>query len=257
MRYFIRTILILIWSSIGDVRSQSLDDFLGTLTDVKSYEIVEPRIESSWEPRTKRSKATEAPLRISLGNWILLTSINDALILADGGKGSCEVRHGSVLGKAESLTAVTVCDGPRIYGLIWVAGKSYFVQPLADGRHFLYESRNKESGSIFGEGSRNWGRNSNTSSSDVGDVSTGGVGPKSNLGISEPSSSRVRAKRNSMICNTKEFYNLTGDMIDLASDFEETGEPESENFELPVEEDAKHIGYFFDRTWERNKLPSE
>lgn len=78
----------------------------------------------------------------------------------------------------------------------------------------------------------------------------------------KPSGKRKRAKRNLMICNTREFYNLTGDMIDVQSEFrnaqeQEETEYEYEDVELPLEEDSEHVGYFFDRAWERNKLPSE
>ncbi|XP_024943397.1 A disintegrin and metalloproteinase with thrombospondin motifs 3 [Cephus cinctus] len=79
--------------------------------------------------------------------------------------------------------------------------------------------------------------------------------------------SHKRVKRDLMICNTREFYNLTGDMIDVEAEVEEENkdekgkggsgyeEGESVDAKLPFEEDSEHIGYFFDRAWERDKLP--
>ncbi|XP_012282946.1 A disintegrin and metalloproteinase with thrombospondin motifs 3 [Orussus abietinus] len=65
-----------------------------------------------------------------------------------------------------------------------------------------------------------------------------------------------RSKRNSMFLDSKEFYNLTGDTIDVIGDDEEIlGDVEMETDEKLSIEDSEHVGYFFDRTWEKDKLP--
>lgn len=85
-----------------------------------------------------------------------------------------------------------------------------------------------------------------------------------------------KKRKTASTCPPKGFYNLTGDTFELGNetkptdveadeeepdDDEEGGrdpaKPDSDEEELAAEEDSEHIGYFFDRTWEKTKLPSE
>ncbi|XP_046598676.1 A disintegrin and metalloproteinase with thrombospondin motifs 3-like [Neodiprion lecontei] len=315
--------IIFIFWSFDSLKSQNLDDFLTSIDHIQSYKIVYPIIESPEGPRVKRSSVEAKSLRISLDDWTLETSLNELLIISpsfvarrilprgkfqgrrdavDEDPLSCQVRRGFVMDQPESLVAITVCNGPWIYGIVNVTGGTFFLQPLSDGRHIIYESRktlNMDSAKTHPFNSTenieplnnglehlprdDYLRPKNFNTSSANDIFLAASrlseavwsGPDSRHGRDEkfyinsntelpqprnssssyPSGVKERVKRNLMVCNTQEFHNLTGDVIDLEPRLRAAQERDDENFQLPVEKDSEYVEYFYDRAWERNKLP--
>lgn len=153
--------LVTMWL-LGTIASKSrVSDLLESLQE---YEIVQPRIIGGENARTKRSIANEPrdgyadePLFIEISNWTLKTIANDRLTLSsnltvdwvyanearaasyDATLG-CDLRRGSLEGGTRSLVVATLCD-QEMYVLMLTDRKSFFVQPLTDGQHVMYESR--------------------------------------------------------------------------------------------------------------------
>lgn len=149
---------------LGTIATKSrVSDFLQSLQE---YEIVHPRVISSEHGRSRRSTSErdnanehlEEPLLIEISNWTLKTVTNNRLMLSPNfttdwvyftetrsvaydEKMDCHLRHGSVEGGKGSLVVVTVCK-EEVYALMLTDGKSFFVQPLMDGQHVMYESKN-------------------------------------------------------------------------------------------------------------------
>lgn len=76
----------------------------------------------------------------------------------------------------------------------------------------------------------------------------------------------VRVRRLKRDTQTEQsFYNLSGDTFDIESENKDTVTKikDQENLEIEddkkeiVEDDSEDVGYFFDKTWEWDKLPSE
>ncbi|XP_054016241.1 A disintegrin and metalloproteinase with thrombospondin motifs 3-like isoform X1 [Hylaeus anthracinus] len=265
--------LLTMWL-LGTIATKSrVSDFLQSLQE---YEIVYPRIIPSVNTRDRRSipgegdADLEESLFIEISNWTLKTTANDRLTLSsdftvdwvhssharttNDGKLGCNLRRGSLEGgDTRSVVVVTLCD-EGMYVLMLTDRKSFFVQPLTDGQHVMYESRHAGWWS-YREGSDVVSVMRENPSDDVR-----GPGFKKQDGKS-------KRKRRDSIDNTQDFYNLSGDVFDMEY-------PEAEQLilfdqrdgmsteyndtiveELPIEVNTEDLDYFSGPTWQRNKIP--
>ena len=67
----------------------------------------------------------------------------------------------------------------------------------------------------------------------------------------------TRSKRETETTDSQSFYNLTEDMFDIESDIKNPDTKVKDQENLEVEEETEDVGYFFDKTWEWDKLPSK
>lgn len=185
---------------------------------------------------------------VSLDEWILKTELNSQLVFSQDFKTewrgktrsskqidllkSCESREGVINGweKGSSRVILTRCQDDY-YGLVHLLNRTFLLEPLLAGKHLLYEAglvrsrRQTSSSSMFYEAGRR-------------------------------------------------FYNMTGDTFNeenyddnpllLSSQLADLGrnnELEENHLELfdkdeNNDDDEDGLGYFFDRNWQREKLPS-
>ncbi|KAK2575571.1 hypothetical protein KPH14_011286 [Odynerus spinipes] len=272
---------------LGTVATKSRVDEL--LQSVDEYEIVYPRtitddFASSFQnhrdlPQDDPPISREDEIYIVVRNWTLRTTINDRFTLSErlvrGGDLNaglnCDLRHGSVENSEEpSSVVLTICEN-EIYAFIIVDGKSFFVEPLTEGRHIVYESKNTGWWS-----SRKSSKNPSPSIkfSAVSSWNTKNAFPDENgTNRGNPRDSSRRSKRESANLRGNRFYNLTGDMFEMdQSDFdggamfrENNGQPSTEEEEeeedavvierLPQGNDHEDVGYFSNPSWNRSKVP--
>ena len=273
--------------------SLTSDEFVNESRWTVALGFVEPLIVAPNEDRIKRfaSRQEKHPkeIYVSIANWTLKTVPNDRLVISPDLKihwiessvhepkrnvsslrhhSDCEVRQGYVLNNDESIVALTIC-ADEFYVMLKVDGSVFYVRPTTNGRHVLEVLKmitDDERISKFLEETRdyveelsNLGRK--YSSDDSSDLKE----------YSDATSVHLKFTRGKRACFTDSFFNLTGDTLDLESgkipvnveDWEKPFVDENVNkdsepvIEITDAEDSEHVGYFFDRTWEKTKLPSE
>ncbi|XP_076391435.1 A disintegrin and metalloproteinase with thrombospondin motifs 2 isoform X1 [Megachile rotundata] len=259
--------LLTMWL-LGTIATKSrMNDFLQSLQE---YEIVYPRIIPSGNLRNRRStlenRATngdEEPMFLEISNWTLRTTSNDRLILSSNFtvdwmrsnkieptrhavKMDCNLRQGSLESDRSSLVVVTLCE-QDVYALMLIDRKSFLVQPLDDGQHVMYQS--KDAGW--------WSSRENPDT-----VSIRRENPTEK---SEVRGRKMRTRRNSANHYSQEFYNLSGDVFDM--EYPEAEKlimyDESDNIsseyndtimeQLTVDANSEEIDYFSGSTWHRRK----
>ncbi|XP_076752855.1 A disintegrin and metalloproteinase with thrombospondin motifs 3 [Xylocopa sonorina] len=258
---------------LGTIATKSrVGEFLQSLQE---YEIVYPRVIGRENARSRRSaqegSLDEEPVFLEISNWTLRTVANDRLLLSSNftvdwvysskarpdeyeGKVNCDLRQGSLEGDARSLAVVTLCKG-EVYALMLTDQRSFFVQPLMDGKHVMFQS----------DHARWWSSRDHPSIVSVSredradDSKTGGVKGQSRRSI--------RMKRDSLSHDAQEFYNLSGDVFDVEYPeaeklilYDERDEVSTEYNdtiveELPIDVNSEEIGYFSGPKWQRNKVP--
>ncbi|XP_026673494.1 A disintegrin and metalloproteinase with thrombospondin motifs 3-like isoform X2 [Ceratina calcarata] len=261
-RFKLAGFLLTTWLFFTIAHESRTREFLQSLQE---YEIVYPRVVSNAGQRHRRSKETsEEPMLLEISNWTLRTTANNRFLLSsdftvdwirstdadskryDYSIMDCDLRQGSLEGDAGSSAVVTLCDG-EVYALMLTDQRSFLVQPLMNGQHVMFPSRNASW----------WLRNSNIFAPDW---------KKSNK--NEKNKKWTRRKRDSPISHeVQEFYNLSGDVFDVEY-------PEAEKLilydnrddasteyndtimeELTIDVDSEEIGYFSGPKWQRNKIP--
>ena len=214
--------------------------------------VVHPRIIPHAElSRDRRSAPLDKERNlqfVSLNDWILKTEPNRQLAISPklsvewpgspapasprDPVGSCESREGEIHGwEGSSRVLLTRCH-EDFFGLVNLGGRTYLVEPLvakSNGEHLLYEA--------------------------------------------EFSRARRDASPSSMVYEAgRRFYNLSGDTFD-AENYEESPEllteranlgrnnelerPGGEDNRMGVADEDDSVGYFFDRSWQRERLPSK
>lgn len=198
--------------------------------------IVHPRVIPRAELSRDRRSASSNLQFVSLSEWILKTAPNDHLVFSpkfkiEGSRSydsidACETRQGLIHNReTDSRVLLTRCKDD-FFGLVSVDNRTYLVEPLLTSNsstheHLLYEA--------------------------------------------EFSRTRRQASSTLYEASSRRFYNLTGDTF-----HEESYEGSLElmlanlgrNSELDrnkktSQEKEDDVGYFFDRSWYREKLPSE
>ncbi|XP_048264930.1 uncharacterized protein LOC105667080 isoform X4 [Bombus terrestris] len=157
---------------LGTIATKSrMSDFLQSLQE---YEIVYPRVipnESAWNRRsthedreTWREYLHQEPVFLEISNWTLRTMANDRLILSSNftvnwvrqgktkserrnAKANCDLRQGSLEEDASSFVVVTICE-EEVYALMLIGQRSFFVQPLTNGQHVMFQPKNEKWWSI-------------------------------------------------------------------------------------------------------------
>ena len=151
---------------LGIVATKSrMSEFLHSLHE---HEIVYPRVIPSENARNKRSAHDrETPLEdleeqlifLGINNWTLRTVANDRLTLSSNftvnwvhrsgtkfeeynGMADCDLRQGGLRGDENSFAVVTLCK-EEVYALMLIDQRSFFVQPLTNGQHVMFQSRDK------------------------------------------------------------------------------------------------------------------
>lgn len=151
---------------LGTVATKSrISEFLHSLHE---YEIVYPRVIPSENARNKRSAhdrgtslqhLEEQLISLGINNWTLRTVANDRLTLSSNftvnwvhrggtkfveynGMVDCDVRQGGLRGDENSFAVVTLCR-EEMYALMLIDQRSFLVQPLTNGRHVMFQSRDK------------------------------------------------------------------------------------------------------------------
>ncbi|XP_033231310.1 A disintegrin and metalloproteinase with thrombospondin motifs 3-like isoform X3 [Belonocnema kinseyi] len=247
--------LIIICLLIMNTGSQA--DF----SDSSFQEIVYPTVISREEVRRRRSVPDiddSDSIYISISNWTLKTKVNKGLIIPpefaielihsnklESQKSklsiNCEPRSGSVEGTINSLVVLTICEG-EFYGLMLAENRNLFIKPLMAGKHLLYEDQNLGWKTIKED--NDFVNLFRTSSSDE-----------------DNNFNKRRLKRATQ--TEQSVYNLTGDTFDIESENKDTVTKIDDQENLEIEEDKKQteeddsedVGYFFDKTWEWDKLP--
>ncbi|XP_031850064.1 A disintegrin and metalloproteinase with thrombospondin motifs 3 isoform X2 [Nomia melanderi] len=236
------------------------------LQSLQVYEIVYPRIIANENVRGKRSTdkmLDDGSVVIEIGNWTLRTVASDRMVLdtgfkvdwvysgrtrseVHGGRYDCQFREGSLDETDDSTVVVTLCD-EDVYAVMVTGGAAFFVEPLVDGKHVMYESS-----------SVGWW----SSREDSGVVSLRRL-----AGYENEKSKRRR--RDATDHSTREFYNLSGDTFDMDYPeaeklvlYDEKDEIPTEYNdtmmeELPVDENSEDIGYFGGPLWQRNRIPKK
>lgn len=196
--------------------------------------IVHPRVIPRAELSRDRRSAAPNLQFVSLSEWILKTAPNEHLVFSpkfriEGSTGtyepidSCETRQGLIHNReADSRVLLTRCKDD-FFGLVSLDNRTYLVEPLlasnsSSHEHLLYEA--------------------------------------------EFSRTRRQASPTLYEASSRRFYNLTGDTFHEES-YEGSLELMLSNLGRNSELDRKRtsseedVGYFFDRTWYREKLPSK
>ncbi|XP_076636472.1 A disintegrin and metalloproteinase with thrombospondin motifs 14 isoform X1 [Colletes latitarsis] len=273
--------LLTMWL-LGTIATKSrVSDFLESLQE---YEIVYPRIIPKGNERNRRSIVQEEngdleePVFIEISNWTLKTIANNRLTVSSNftvdwvhstearstghqSKLGCNLRRGSLEGGKRSLVIATLCN-QEMYVLVLTDRKSFFVQPLTNGQHVMYESRYAS-----------WWSYKDTP--DI--VSVKRENPTTRVnenmqgsGFKKQDKKLKRTRRDSLNEYTRDFYNLSGDVFNMEY-------PEAEKLilyderddeiprkyndtimeQLPIDVDSEDLDYFSGPTWRRNKIPSE
>lgn len=226
---------------ILNTRSQS--DFL----ESNFQEIVYPTVISREEIRRRRSlrDIDKDSIFISISNWTIRTKLNSALIIppyfdidwiqSDRTRTekstfplNCQAVHGSVENEKNidnSLIVMTICQ-KEFYGLLLIDNRYYFLQPIANGRHVLYED---------------------------GDINWKSVKENNSLALFRKNEEIRRMKRQEKKENLDKFYNLTGDTFEIEN-AKVLIDAESER-NLEDEPNYQEVAYFYDKTWKWSKLP--
>ncbi|XP_076243278.1 A disintegrin and metalloproteinase with thrombospondin motifs 3 [Calliopsis andreniformis] len=260
------SLLLTTWL-LGTIATKSrVSDFLQSL---QGYEIVYPRVIPGQSGRSRRSifeqgnEDVEEPMFIEISNWTLRTVANNRLTLSSNfttdwvsstqtrsfsldTSMDCDLRQGSLEG-TRSMVVVTLCE-EEMYALILTDRKLFFVQPLMDGQHVMYEPKQ----------TRWWSFKENP---DV--VSSN----KLFIEFKKIDKKPKRRRRDSIDHYAREFYNLSGDVFDMEYPeaeklilYDERDEMSTEYNDTIIEElstDANYedLGYFSGPTWQRNKIP--
>ncbi|XP_076647528.1 A disintegrin and metalloproteinase with thrombospondin motifs 1 [Halictus rubicundus] len=258
------SVLLTTWL-IGTIATKSrVSEFLQSLEE---YEIVYPRIVPNENTRGRRSTGDQmhedgsSSVIIEISNWTLRTVASDRVMLGSNFKvdwvyatrteseiyeaqSGCQLRRGSLDGGDGSSVVVTLCE-QEVYAIMVADGTSFFVEPLADGKHVMYESPKV-----------GW-----WSSRDSDVVS---LRPRKLSGFQNKSGESNRRKRDSMDHYTPEFYNLSGDVFDMdypeaeklvLYDEKEEVPTEYNDTVIEVDENPEDVGYFGGPSWQRNKIP--
>nr|XP_033324543.1 A disintegrin and metalloproteinase with thrombospondin motifs 3-like isoform X1 [Megalopta genalis] len=254
-------VLLTTWL-LGTIATKSRE-FLQSLQE---YEIVYPRIIVNESPRGRRS-AVDQPhddgsVIIEISNWTLRTVASDRVILDSnfkvdwvyatrteseiyGGQSGCQLRQGSLNGGNRSLVVVTLCE-QEVYAIMVTDRASFFVEPLADGKHVMYESPKV-----------GW-----WSSKEDADLVS--LRPRKLSGYQNEGGKLNRKRRDSADHYTPEFYNLSGDVFDVdypeaeklvLYDEKEEVTTEYNDTIIEVDENSEDISYFGGPSWQRNRIP--
>lgn len=253
---------------ILNTRSQS--DFL----ESNFQEIVYPTVISREEIRRRRSlrDIDKDSIFISISNWTIRTKLNSALIIppyfdidwiqSDRTRTekstfplNCQAVHGSVENEKNidnSLIVMTICQ-KEFYGLLLIDNRYYFLQPIANGRHVLYE-----------DGDINWKSVKENNSLALfrknEEIRFGNKIQflckiiKENYRKNNFVTNGRRMKRQEKKENLDKFYNLTGDTFEIEN-AKVLIDAESER-NLEDEPNYQEVAYFYDKTWKWSKLPS-
>ncbi|XP_017762475.1 PREDICTED: A disintegrin and metalloproteinase with thrombospondin motifs 3-like [Eufriesea mexicana] len=253
---------------LGTIATKSrMSDFLQNLQE---YEIVHPRVISNENARDRRSAQEretfhdQESIFLEISNWTLRTIANDRLVLSSNfnvnwvqsgktrkerydGKMNCDLRQGSLEGDANSLVVVTICR-EEVYALMLTDQGSFFVQPLTDGQHVMFQLKH----------ARWW---SNREEPNIVSLSP------ENPAVKRKRKRSKRRKRDSVNHHVQEFYNLSGDVFDVEYPeaeklilYDEKDDLSTEYNDTVVEElsidvNSEEIGYFSGPKWQRNKVP--
>ncbi|KAI4492196.1 hypothetical protein M0802_010002 [Mischocyttarus mexicanus] len=236
------------------------------------YEIVYPRIITDYLSSSLRDQrfplvnytrnSFERKIYVIVQNWTLITTINDRLTLSkdlfngeenfNKNISDCDLRYGVIENNENSSSVVLTICLDEIYAFFIVDGRSFFVEPLTNGRHIFYESNNT-----------GWW-SSKKLSKEYGpsiEISSFSYLKKTNE-LERPS--RL-SKRDIPSVKSNGFYNLTGDVFDVENfnlDLEDNEELLKETDDdvmierLPPRNDPEDIGYFSNPSWNRSKVPS-
>ncbi|XP_043671720.1 A disintegrin and metalloproteinase with thrombospondin motifs 9-like [Vespula pensylvanica] len=263
------SLLVMTWL-LGTIACKSRVDEL--IQSFIEYEIVYPTIITDdlssslrdhrlpFENRS-RNLQEETTIYVIVKNWTLRTTINDRLTLSKdlhlrGGKNfnksfDCDLRHG-IVENNENISSVvlTICLD-EIYAFVIVDGRSFFVEPLTNGRHIFYESNNTGWWSSSRKSSKNFGP-----SIEIFPL----YYTKKKDGLKNPTR---RSKREIRSIKSNGFYNLTGDVFDMENF--DLGAGDNEDFlkkdedvmieRLPQRNDPEDVGYFSNPSWSRSKVP--
>lgn len=246
-----RPVLIILTFVIAPSYLLNEGDGIGSvdLSHALDFDIVHPRISDALERRRRDINSNvyyeeENKLKIvELGDWVLELDVNHNLVLPSRFASEwvsedltvqqrpkkCDYNRGVVRGLSTTSTvAMAVCES-EITGFVLIPGAVYFIQPFnaSSNSHVMYKS------TIF--------------------------------------KSPFKSKRDTSIVDGSnessqkwEFFNLTGDTIEIDEaendTIEEPEENEGENSMKNVTKtrwwreqiDSEEIGYFFDTAWEAN-----
>lgn len=147
--------LLTTWLLLGTIATKSrMGEFLHSLQE---YEIVYPRMISNENGRGRRStRESLEPMLLEISNWTLRTVVNDRFLfssnftvdwvkrgkrrLEDHEKARCDLRRGSLEGDESSFVVVTICE-EDVYAMMLTNQRSFFVQPLTNGEHVMFQSK--------------------------------------------------------------------------------------------------------------------
>lgn len=147
--------LLTTWLLLGTIATKSrMGEFLHSLQE---YEIVYPRVISNENGRGRRStRESLEPMLLEISNWTLRTVVNDRFLfssnftvdwvkrgkrrLEDHEKARCDLRRGSLEGDESSFVVVTICE-EDVYAMMLTGQRSFFVQPLTNGEHVMFQSK--------------------------------------------------------------------------------------------------------------------
>ncbi|XP_076296368.1 A disintegrin and metalloproteinase with thrombospondin motifs 3 [Lasioglossum baleicum] len=264
------SVLLTTWL-IGTIATKSrVDELLQTL---QRYEIVYPRIIASDSNRARRSVDHDDPsvedgsVIIEISNWTLRTLPSDRVMLASDlkvdwvyGRNNnnnsnksediqvqfdCQLRKGSFSGGGNdgSFVVVTLCE-QEVYAIMMSDRMSFVVEPLADGRHVMYEAPKV-----------GWWAYRDAD----------GVSLRKMTGLRKKRAKSNRRRRDLTDHYTREFYNLSGDVFDMDYPeaeklvlYDEKEEVPTEYNDTVVEVDDNPediVGHFGGPSWHRNKIP--
>ncbi|XP_050472499.1 A disintegrin and metalloproteinase with thrombospondin motifs 18-like isoform X2 [Bombus huntii] len=262
-------------------RSGSNNAFAGILVSrLQEYEIVYPRVIPNASARNRRSTQEDRetwreylrrePVFLEISNWTLRTVANDRLILSSNftvnwvrqgktkserhnAKANCDLRQGSLEGDASSFVVVTICE-EEVYALMSIGQRSFFVQPLTNGQHVMFQPKNERWRSIRDD------------SSFVSVNPENPAGKSNKFEVRESKRKSKRRKRDSLSHDVQGFYNLSGDVFDVEYPeaeklilYDEKDDVPAEYNDTIVEElsidvNPEEIGYFSGPKWQRNRL---
>ncbi|XP_050599228.1 uncharacterized protein LOC126927217 isoform X1 [Bombus affinis] len=117
-------------------------------------------------------------------------------------KANCDLRQGSLEGDASSFVVVTICE-EEVYALMLIGQRSFFVQPLTNGQHVMFQPKNEKW----------WSIRNNSSFVSVNPENPAGKSNK--FEVEESKRKSKRSKRDSLSHDVQGFYNLSGDVFDV------------------------------------------
>ncbi|XP_050600023.1 uncharacterized protein LOC126928238 isoform X3 [Bombus affinis] len=168
-------------------------------------------------------------------------------------KANCDLRQGSLEGDASSFVVVTLCE-EEVYALMLIGQRSFFVQPLTNGQHVMFQPKNEKW----------WSIRNNSSFVSVNPENPAGKSNK--FEVEESKRKSKRSKRDSLSHDVQGFYNLSGDVFDVEYPeaeklilYDEKDDVSTEYNDTIVEElsidvNPEEIGYFSGPKWQRNRL---